>query len=132
MWCDPGKSVWNRICDIFSFLFDWCVHLERYILLKTPPESVQWYQSYEHLKGSQNNRKQKKSIPFSGCISQSIHPTSKFRLIPLDCNTYSHTSEISTLWWIYESSFKCKTNCINFLFWAKFQKYQHFITEFGA
>ncbi len=35
MWCDLGKSVWSRTCDIFSFLFDWSVHLERHIFLKT-------------------------------------------------------------------------------------------------
>ncbi len=60
MWYDVGKSVLSRTCDIFSFLFDWSSHLERYILLKTPPESDQWFQSYKQLKESQNNRKQKK------------------------------------------------------------------------
>ncbi len=34
LWCDLGKSVWSRTCDLFSFLFNWSVHLERYILLK--------------------------------------------------------------------------------------------------
>ncbi len=38
MWCDLGKSVGTRTCDIFSFLFNWSAHLERYLLLKTPPE----------------------------------------------------------------------------------------------
>ena len=38
MWCDLEKSVWNRTCDIFSFLFNWSAYLERYILLETPPE----------------------------------------------------------------------------------------------
>ncbi len=42
----------------FSFLFDWSAHLERYNLLKTSLESVQWFQGYEQLNGSQNNRKQ--------------------------------------------------------------------------
>ena len=76
MWFDLGKSVWSQTCDIFSFLFDCCAHLERYILLKTPPELDHWFQSYEQLKLSQNNRKQKKIIPFSGFISQSMLPTS--------------------------------------------------------
>ena len=34
------------------------------------------FQSYEQLKYSQNNRKQKKFVPFSGYISQSMLPTS--------------------------------------------------------
>ncbi len=29
-----------------------------FVLLKTPLESVQWFQGYEQLKDSQNNRKQ--------------------------------------------------------------------------
>ena len=40
MWCDLRKSVGTRTCDIFSFLFDWNAHLERYILLKNPFELV--------------------------------------------------------------------------------------------
>ncbi len=62
MWCNLGKSVWSPTCGIFSFLFDWSAHLKRYILLKTPPESHQWFQSYDQLKDSQNNRKQKKCL----------------------------------------------------------------------
>ena len=31
---------------------------ERYILPKIPPNSVQWFQGYEQLNDSQNNRKQ--------------------------------------------------------------------------
>ena len=73
---DLVESVESGTCDIFSFLFDWSAHMERYILFKTPPELDQWFQSYEQWNGSQNNRKQKKSIPFSGRVSQSIHPTS--------------------------------------------------------
>ena len=38
--------------------------MERYILLKRPPESDQWFQSYEQLEDSQNKRKQKKFIVF--------------------------------------------------------------------
>ena len=76
VWCNLGKSVWSRTCDIFSVLFDWSAHLERYILLKTPPELDQRFQSYQQLNDSQNNRKQKKFILFSGYISQSMLPTS--------------------------------------------------------
>ncbi len=87
MWCDLAKSVWSRTYDIFSCLFDWSAHLLRYILLQTPPESDQWFQSYEQLTDSQNNRKQKKLIPLSGYISQTINAPDIW-LIPLDCNTY--------------------------------------------
>ena len=71
-WWDLGKSEIERV----TFSFDWSAHLERYILLKTPSELDKWFQSYEQLKGSQNKGKQKKSIPFSGCISQSMQMTS--------------------------------------------------------
>ncbi len=82
MWCNLGKSVWSQTCDIFSFLWDWIAHLERYILLKTPPELDQWFHSYEQLKDSQNNRKQNKFISCSGYISQSKLQTSNgFRLM---------------------------------------------------
>ncbi len=65
MWCNLGKSVWSRTGDIFSFLFDSSAHLERYILLETPPESDQWFQSYEQLKDCQNNKKHKRNLfPF--------------------------------------------------------------------
>ncbi len=65
------RSVGTRTYDIFCFLFDWSAHLERYILLKTPLESVQWFQGYEQLKCSQNNRKQLyKFIPFLDILFQ--------------------------------------------------------------
>ncbi len=50
IWCNLGESVGTRTCDIFSFLFDWSAHLEKYILLKSPLELVQWFQGYEQLK----------------------------------------------------------------------------------
>ena len=75
IWCNLENSVWSWTCDIFSFLVHCSAHLERYILLKTPHESDHWFQSYEQLKDSQNNRKQRKLIPFSGYIPQSILPT---------------------------------------------------------
>ena len=39
-WCDLGKSVWSRTCDIFNFLFDWIAHLGKCILLKTLPNQT--------------------------------------------------------------------------------------------
>ena len=66
-------------CDIFSFLFDSSTHEKRYILMKTPPESDQWFQSYSKMKNSHKNRKQKKYVPFSGCISQSMLSTNYTR-----------------------------------------------------
>ena len=36
MWCHLGKTIRSHTCDIFSFLFHWSPHYERYILLKTP------------------------------------------------------------------------------------------------
>ena len=51
-------SVRTHTCDIFSFLLDWSAHLERYILLKTPLESVQWFQmsNWRVLRTIENNR----------------------------------------------------------------------------
>ncbi len=92
MWCDLGKSVWSRTCDIFNFLFDWNAHLERYILLKTPPESDQWFQSYEQLKNSKNNRKLKKFIPFSGYLSLSMLPTFHWF-----CRIVTHNVEVKAV-----------------------------------
>ncbi len=65
--------------------FNWIAHLKRYILLKTPSELDQWFQSCEQLKDSLNNRKQKKFISFSGYISRVNAPD--FQLIPQDRNT---------------------------------------------
>ena len=87
MWSDLAESVGSRKHKIYSFIFDKSTFLEWCIMLKIPPESNHWFQSYEQLKDPQNNRKQKKFIPFSGYISQSMLPTS--RLIPLDYNISS-------------------------------------------
>ncbi len=65
MWCDLGKSVWSRTCNSFSFLFDWSAHLERYIVVKIPPEPV-----VPKLWAIKGFSKQKKCIPFPGYISQ--------------------------------------------------------------
>ncbi len=53
------QNMWH-----FQFLLDWSAYMERYILMKTSPESDQWFQSYEQLKDSQNNRKQTKRNAF--------------------------------------------------------------------
>ena len=50
--------------------------LEEEHFAETLPESDKWFQSYEQLKDYQNKRKQKKFIPFSGYISQSMPTTS--------------------------------------------------------
>ena len=52
--------------------FQFFIWLEWYILLKTPPESDQWFISYKQLKDSQNNRTQKKLISFSDYFLQSM------------------------------------------------------------
>ncbi len=85
MWCDLGESVGSRTCDIFSFLFDWSPHLERYILQKTPPESDQWFQSYNNwkiLKTIQN----KKEMHSFFWLYLTINAADS-RLISLDRNT---------------------------------------------
>ncbi len=61
-------------------------HLKRYILLKTPPESDQWFQNYEQLKDSQNNRNKRNSFLF--WLYLTIN-TRDFQLIPLDHNTFT-------------------------------------------
>ncbi len=81
MWCDQsGKISLKSKWDIFRFLFDWSAYLDSYILLKTQPESGQWFQSYEQLKDSQNNRKQKKFNSFFGLGLYLTTNASNFRL----------------------------------------------------
>ncbi len=101
MWCDLGKSVGSRTCDIFSFLFGWSAHLvgssaqlERYLLLKTPPQLDQWCQSYEQLKGSQNNRKQKKYLFFFMAISHN-----QCSRLPTDPARSQHKSKFTEATW---------------------------------
>ena len=86
MRCDLGNQVWSWTLWHFQFVFDWNAHLEWYILLKTPPEFDQWFQSYEQVKDSQNNKKQKEIHSFFWI---SHNQALDFRLIPLDRNTYS-------------------------------------------
>ncbi len=66
MWCDLGESVRGRKCDIF---------IQSSIWLKSSLGEVHFAQNptrigpkLQQLKDSQNNRKQKKCIPFSGCF----------------------------------------------------------------
>ena len=92
------------LCYII-FLFDSGAHLERYILLKTPPKSNQWFQSYEQLKDSQNYRKQKKFIPLSGYSSISMLPSSDcFHQIITQNGpsvVYYDTHEVHSTMWNY-------------------------------
>ena len=71
-----NSYIWH-----FQFLFDCSAHLKRYILLKTPLESAQWFQGYEKLKGSQNNKKTIETN-FSFWLYLTIN-AADFRLIPL-------------------------------------------------
>ena len=84
MWCDLVEISLKSN----SFLFELKYSEVPYILLKTPPESdYQWFQSYKHLKKSQNNLKTKAIHSFFW-----LYPTINvpdFRLIPLDRNTHS-------------------------------------------
>ena len=57
--CDAIYGNQSEIEHVTFSVFYLTESLERHILLKTPPESYQWFQSYKQLKGSQNNRKQK-------------------------------------------------------------------------
>ena len=72
MWCDLGKSVWSRTCNIFSFLFDWSAHLERYMLLKTHLNRTSGSKVMSNWNILKTIANKKKKIPFSGYISQSM------------------------------------------------------------
>ncbi len=85
MWCDLGKSVWSWTCDIFSFLFDWSSHLERYILLKTPPELTRGSKVISNQRILKTI--EKKSNSFLFWVYLTIN-TPNFWLIPLVRNTH--------------------------------------------
>ena len=106
MWCDLGESVRCWTCDIFSFLFDWSCHLERYILLKTSLELVQWFQGYEQLKiprTIENNWNAFLFLAICHHQSRAIN-TADFGLIPLDRNTYVKSSNLCDLNGIIKTS----------------------------
>ena len=90
--CDTNQ--WNQseiehVTFSVFYLIEGEVHFA-----ENPPESDQWFPSYEQLKGSQNNKKQKKFIPFTGWISVNAPD---FRLIPLDHNTCCDQFEVGSL-----------------------------------
>ena len=106
MWCDLGESVRCCTCDIFSFLFDWHAHLERYILLKTPLESVQWFQGYEQLKGFQNNRNSFLflAISHNQCCRLPTDPARSQHILSSVCLTY-HSSFVCNFLYLWHMGF---------------------------
>ncbi len=80
------ENIIERVTFNFSFLFNWSAHFYLYL-----NELDQWFQSYEQLKDSQNNRKQQKLIPFSAVSQNQYGPD--FWLIPQDRNTYRVTKK---------------------------------------
>ncbi len=76
MWGDQAKCVWTRRNHIFSFLCDVVFHSKSFILLKTPLKSEIPFQSYDLLKGCQDNRKHKHLFPLFDSISKSIFANS--------------------------------------------------------
>ena len=92
MWCDVRKTVWSRTCDILSFLFEelirkgtlcWKPHLNR-----TSGSKVM--SNWRILKTMEN-----KGNTFLLCLYLTINAPD-FRIIPLDCNTYSEIVPQST------------------------------------
>ena len=79
--------------------------LERFLLLKIPPELDQCFQNYKQLKGSQNNSKQQKFILLSGYIAQYAP---NFRLILLDCNAYMSAIHRKYIMETTPSAFECE------------------------
>ncbi len=57
LWWDLKKSVQSQTCNIFSFLFDWHAHLERYILVKNPIWIRPVVPNLWAIEDSQNNKK---------------------------------------------------------------------------
>ena len=102
-WCNLGESVGSRTRDIFSFLFDCNAHLEKYILLKSSLESVQWSQGYEQMKILRTIE-----ICFFLWLYLTIN-AADFWLIPLDRNTYV---KYRAPWQKIDQSWPNKTNTI--------------------
>ena len=128
MWDDQAKWIWPRSHHIFSFLLVGVIlHSKSYLLQKTPLKLDMSFQSYDLLKGFQNNGKQKD-------LNQYI---CKFRLNLLDHTTdYYATSNKSTCF--PKCSFKVirdvnKTICLSmmskFLTKIGFDLYQQINTQ---
>ena len=75
--CETIKQNESEIeNNILSFLLDVILLSNSYILQKTPLKLDMSFQSYDLLKGHQNNRKQKDLFPLFGSISKSIFASS--------------------------------------------------------
>ena len=83
---NQAKWVLTQKHHIFSFQLAVIFLSKSYIMQKTPLKLDMSFQSYDLLKGCQNNRKQKDLFPFFGSYLQiNIY---EFRLILLDHTTY--------------------------------------------
>ena len=83
MWCDLGKSVWSRMWHFEFPISLKCSLGEVHLLLITPPESVQWFQSYSNWRMHKTIENKKNNSFF--CLYFLINAPN-FRLIPLDRN----------------------------------------------
>ncbi len=87
MWCDLG-NIWLKSS------FGQVHYAENPTWIRPVVHKLRAIEGY-----SQNNRKQKKLIPFSGYILQSMLPT--IHLIPLDHNTRWCPMHDDALWMMY-------------------------------
>ncbi len=76
LWDNQAKWVWPREHHNFSFLLSVILLSKSYILQKIPLKLYKSFQSYDLLKGHQNNRKQKALFPLFGSISKSTFANS--------------------------------------------------------
>ena len=80
MWGNQAKWVWTWAHHILNFLLDVILHSKLcskiFVLLKTPLKLDMSVQSYDLLKGCQNNREQKDLFPLFGRVSKSIFASS--------------------------------------------------------
>ena len=84
-----SKMSLNSSTSYLVFLLDVILHSKCYVLQKTPLKLGMTFQSYDLLKGCQNNRKQKDLFPLFGYLQINI---CNFRLILLDHITFSGTN----------------------------------------
>ncbi len=96
MWENQAKWVWTRAHHIFSFLLYVIFHSKGYVLQKTPLKFDMSFQSYDILKGYQNNRKQKNLFPLFGSFSKSIFANSDSfcLIIPNNYNVNHYVYEL--------------------------------------